>query len=161
MKNLKNYAFTLVEILIVLSIIGIISSILLVSFSGIRTKAKDAKRKAEVSQIGKFLTMSCYMPNGGAGEYDLINLANELLVKYPQFLSQVPKDPKTGNDTESKYIYIVSSDGRKCALYANLESPEEPVTLTITVPTPGGGKGVFKADNPGWNGTKIFYQYSN
>ena len=168
MRKFKKYfivnGFTLVEILVVITIIGIMSSIILVFLFIPRAKARDAKRKTEISQIGRFLTMSCYLPDSGEGEYDLVPLANEIISKYPQygeFLSEIPRDPKTGTEAESKYIYIVDANGKKCALYANLENSNEPVTLTITVPTPGGGKGVLKADSPGWNGTDIYYQYSN
>ncbi len=168
MVKIRTYfrmsGFTLVETLVVIAVIGIIATVVLVSLSGPRLKTRDAKRKIEISQIGKFLTLSCYLPDDGEGEYDLIPLAEEILDKNPQyskFLSQVPKDPKTGTETESKYIYVVNTDGTKCALYANLENESESVTLTITVPTPGGGKGVFKADSPGWNGTPLYYQYSN
>ena len=166
MRKLRG--FTLVETLVVIAVIAIIATIVLVSLSSVRYKARDTKRKSEISQIGRFLTLSCYLPDDGEGEYDreydLIPLAEEIMSKNPQysrFLSHVPQDPKTGSDTESKYIYIVNSDGSKCALYANLENPDEKVTLTITVPTPGGGKGVFKAADPGWNGTSLYYQYSN
>ena len=162
MRKLRG--FTLVETLVVIAVIAIIATIVLVSLSSVRYKARDTKRKSEISQIGRFLTLSCYLPDDGEGEYDLIPLAEEIVIKNPQysrFLSRVPQDPKTGSDTESKYIYIVNTDGSKCALYANLENPDEKVTLTITVPTPGGGKGVFKAGSPGWNGTSLYYQYSN
>lgn len=118
----------------------------------------------EISQIGRFLTLSCYLPDGGEGEYDLIPLANEIISKYPQdsqYLSNIPKDPKVGTETESKYIYIVNTDATKCALYANLENSNEPVTLTITIPTPGGGTGVLRATNPGWNGSPLYFQVSN
>jgi len=152
------------ELLVVLAIIGLLSSIILASFTGIREKARDTKRKAEISQFGKFLTMFCYLPDGGGGEYDLMPLAAELIIKYPQygkFFSSIPRDPKAGTDTESKYIYIVNTGGTKCALYANLENVEEPITLSITSPTPGGGSGVLKADSPGWNGTPLYFQSSN
>jgi prepilin-type N-terminal cleavage/methylation domain-containing protein len=163
-KRLKIQGFTLVETLVVITIIGIIATVMMVFLLGPRTKARDTKRKVEISQIGKFLTLSCYLPDGGEGEYDLVDLAEELLNKYPQYekyLSQVPRDPKSGSETESKYIYIVNSDGSKCALYANLENESEPITLTITTSTPGGGKGVFKSDSSGWNGSPLYYHYSN
>jgi prepilin-type N-terminal cleavage/methylation domain-containing protein len=161
---MKKKGFTLIETLVVIGIIGVIATIILVSLFTARDKARDSKRKAEISQIGRFLTISCYLPNGGEGEYDLMPLAQELLSKYPQYqkyLKRVPRDPKTGTDTESKYMYIVSDGGDKCALYANLENEEEKVTLNITQPTPKGGTGVFRASSSGWNGTFLYFQYSN
>lgn len=164
----KNYsqkkAFTLVEMLIIIAIIGILSSIILVSLSGVREKGRDAKRKAEIAQFGRFLTLSCYLPEEGEGEYDLIPLAEQMRNKYPQYsqyFANIPKDPKTGTESESKYVYTVNADGSKCALYANLENEKETVTLLITVPTPGGGVGVLKTDTAGWNGTPLYFQYSN
>jgi general secretion pathway protein G len=161
---MKQKGFTMVEILVVVAVMGILATIMLVAFSGLRERARDVKRETELSQIGQFLMISCYLPDGGAGEYDLVPLVQELLNKNPQYasyLKSVPKDPKSGTDTESKYIYIVNADATKCALYANLENDKAQVTLSITTPTPGGGKGVFKADSPGWNGSPIYYQVSN
>lgn len=160
----EKLGFTLVETIVVVAIIGILASIILVMLFGARDRARDSRRKVEISQIGRFLTLSCYLPDGGAGKYDLVPLVNELFVKHPEYskyISTVPKDPKTGSQAESKYIYIVSADGKKCALYANLENPSEPVTLPITEPTPGGGTGVFQDSSSGWNGSPFYFQYSN
>ena len=43
--------FTLIELLIVIVIIGILMSVLLVSYQGTRRTARDGKRKADLEQI--------------------------------------------------------------------------------------------------------------
>jgi prepilin-type N-terminal cleavage/methylation domain-containing protein len=163
MNNKDKKGFTLIELLVVIAIIGLIASIAFIAFGGVTKKARDTKRKAELSQIGRFIqASSCYVPDGGPGEYDLADLMNEFKIKYPQYasyISKVPKDPKSGSDTISNYKYILSADGSKCALIANLENVDELVTLpSLTEPTAGGGTGVLKALAPGWNSSDKYYQ---
>lgn len=165
-RRTKRNGFSLVELLVVVAIIGILATIIMVSLSSATGKARDAKRKTELAQIGRLLSSgSCYLPNAGAGDYDTADLAAELKVKYPQYAQYAalaPKDPKTGNDTKSNYRYVVSNGGQKCALYANLENASEPVTLpSLSAPTAGGGTGVLQASSAGWNGTDRYYQVSN
>jgi len=163
-KNIKKSGFTLIEMLVVIGIIGILVAFIAVSIFGSRAKARDAKRKLEIAQLGRFFTMACFLPNDGEGEYDLLDIAQEIITdnpRYSKFFSNIPRDPKTGTPTESKYIYVVNAIGDECALYANLENLSETLTLTITVPTPAGGTGVFEADSPGWNGTSLYFQVSN
>jgi len=161
---MRKRGFSLIEVLVVIAIIGIVATIISVSLFGARDKARDTKRKAEVSQIGRFLTLSCYVPDAGNGDYDLMPVAQELLAKYPkyqQYIKQIPKDPKIGSDTISGYRYIVSDGGNRCAIYTNLEYENQEINLNITQPTPRGGTGVFKAATSGPNGTLLYFQYSN
>lgn len=51
----KSFGFTLIELLIVVAIIGILSGVGVVAFSGIQQSARDAKRKADVDAISKAL----------------------------------------------------------------------------------------------------------
>ena len=158
-------AFTLIEILVVVGIIGVLASFILVSLVTGRDKARDAKRKMELSQVGRLLSYSCYLPDSGDGEYDLADIIDEVKVKYPKYADIVkttPKDPRVGTDAETFYKYIVANSGTKCALYANLENEDELVTLSdISIPTPKGGTGVFEALDLGWNGTAKYFQVSN
>lgn len=162
---MKRKGFTIIELLVVIAIIGIIAAVVVVYINPVRAKARDTKRKFEISQIGKFLTLSCYMPDAGGGEYDLLEIIDELKAKFPQAGNALPrqlKDPKTGTDIESYYRYIITADGKKCALYANLENENEPVTLkNLIEPTAGGGPGVLEASSVGWNGSTKYFQASN
>lgn len=154
----------MIELIVVIAIVGVLATLAFVYLVGGRDKARDTKRKSDLAQIGRFLSLSCFTPTAGSGDYDLAVIANELLVRYPQyqsFMASIPQDPKTGNTSQTNYRYIVS-DNNQCALYANLENEAESVTLTeITSPTPGGGQGVFMAPAVGWNGTNLYFQFSN
>lgn len=161
----SNQAFTLIELLVTISIIAILATFSTILIAGALGKARDVKRKAELSQLGKFLTASCYLPNAGAGVYDLTDLINELVTqdsRYQQLIgSNKFRDPKTSTASKSNYTYIVTAD-KKCSLYANLENNSETITLaSITIATPGAGAGVFASSTPGINGSNKYFQVSN
>ena len=50
-KKQKQYGFTLVELLVVIAIIGLLSTIVLVSFGPVRNQARDTAIKANISQM--------------------------------------------------------------------------------------------------------------
>jgi type II secretion system protein G len=49
-KNIKN-GFTLIELLIVIAIIGVLATLLMVNFVGVRQRARDAQRKSDLRQL--------------------------------------------------------------------------------------------------------------
>ncbi|HTM68478.1 MAG TPA: type II secretion system protein [Candidatus Binatia bacterium] len=163
---MKRRGFTLVEMLIVLGIIAVLATLGMLAAGSALRQARDVKRKSSVAQLGRFLASGqCYMPDAGAGDYDIGEIIGEVKAKFPQyaqFMGSLPKDPKGGTDAVTKFRYVVAADGQACALYANLENANEPVTLTsISAPTPGSGTGVLEASSPGPNGTTKYFQASN
>ncbi len=160
------HGFTLLEMLVVLGIIGLLATFAVPASLSALARARDAKRKSTIAQIGRFLSaQACYRPDAGTGDYDLGQLFDEVKAKNPaigQFLSSVPRDPRGGTDAITKYRYVTNEDASKCALYANLENANEEVTLvTLAAPTPGGGTGVLASPSPGPNGSNRWFQVSN
>ncbi len=162
-KIYKN-GFSLIEIIVAITIIGILATISMFYFTSVRKSSRDTKRKVDISQIGRMLSLGCYLPVAGDGDYDLTDIILEIKASnpgYAKFLTKPIKDPSIGTDTESFYKYIVVDNGRHCALYANLENDAEDVTLsTITTATPDGKNGVYAGGPVGWNGTNKYVQFS-
>lgn len=160
-KTMKktHKGFTLVELLVSIAIIGLLASVVLVATSSARTKARDVKRKQDLTMIGRFVMSSnCYMPDAGAGDYDLRQLEAEIRAKYPQASAvSLPVDPKSGNSTTANYRYQVTADNH-CILYGNLDNEDEKIDLSITAPTAGAGVGTLRSATEGPNGTHVYYQ---
>jgi prepilin-type N-terminal cleavage/methylation domain-containing protein len=64
MKNLTKKGFTLVELLVVISIIGLLSTIAIVSLGSARAKSRDTKRIADMKQFSTALEQY-YSDQGG------------------------------------------------------------------------------------------------
>jgi len=166
---MKQRGFTLIELLVVIAIVSILATMTLVYFGQIRGKARDAKRKAELVQIARFMTSNCFVPDvsipsESEGVYDFKPLFEYLKnnnSNIDKAIPRIPEDPKAATETKSYYRYMISGDGEDCVIYANLENDSEPATLPIGQVTPGGGDGVVEEVVVGWNGTNKYLQYSN
>jgi general secretion pathway protein G len=91
-KNNLKKAFTLVEMLIVVIIIGILISALLPKITGAQAKARDTARQTSLSQISTALTM--YFNDNG--EYPDGTCTSALTgSNMKPYLREVPKDPQT------------------------------------------------------------------
>ena len=91
-----NKAFTLVEILIVVIIIGILMWALLPRLKGAQERARDTARKANLSQISTALEM--YFNDYGT--YPTGKCWNELAASLvPQYMNDIPRDPQKWRKT--------------------------------------------------------------
>ncbi len=99
--------FTLIEMLVVVAIIGLLSSALLVGLSEARSRARDARRIADIRQIQNGLENYYF----AEGSYPLD--------AYQAVTEELPQDPQGG-----KYAYIRKSS-QKYVLGACLENDRQ------------------------------------
>ncbi len=99
MKNNRK-GFTLIEMLVVVAIVGLLSSVVVVGVGGARQKARDAKRVSDVRQIQTWFesnyTTAYQLPGAGAA---------------------VPTTDPSGDD----YAYCVINSGQGYAVGTLLE----------------------------------------
>lgn len=110
----KTLGFTLIELLVVVAIIGLLSSVVLISLNTARSKARDAKRIADVNQIGKALEIY-YNDNAGypAALADLTSGAVIYIGTIPA--APTPADNPIGSTacdtTTNTYTYAQTGSG--------------------------------------------------
>ena len=122
-KQIKNKifkkSFTLIELLVVIAIIGILAAFAMVSLGGARTKARDARRLADLKQLAT--AMKLYFNDNNQypiWESGCLETPGNPLITgstsfpiFPAFFSSqymkiIPKDP-----LPNKYCYYYKSDG--------------------------------------------------
>ena len=107
--------FTLLEILVTVSIIVLILSLGVVSYNQVFITSRDSTRKSDLQIISNALEQ--YKSNTGNYPSNLENVSN--------YLNPIPQDPKTNQD----YVYSASPS----ACLETIENPCTSYTLTTTL----------------------------
>jgi type II secretion system protein G len=98
-SRLNGRGFTLVEMLVVITIIGILSSVVMTSLNSSRAKARDSKRVGDIKQIQ--LALALYQ--------DANSQYPDTLDKLTGYMPNIPTDPSN----QASYAYAYRTEGSK------------------------------------------------
>lgn len=137
MKKLKK-AFTLVELMVVITVIAILMTIAIVSFTRIQKQSRDTKRKADMRTIATAL--QAYYTEMQVYPTALADLAVDA-----KYMPIVPSAPLGSTGSYPAYAYVVNGTRFNYALCTNLETASESASLWIVDTTNPGGYGIEDA----------------
>ncbi len=135
-KRIFSNGFTMIELLMVMTILGALAGILLINYPSATKRARDTQRKSDLKQYQTALEIFANKNNGlyPARTTEWAQVATTLCSDLGYAASECPKDPKDdqnicgGGTNKCRYYYRSdgtdgSSDATKYVFYAALEKP--------------------------------------
>ncbi len=122
---MKRKAFSLIELLVVISIMAILGSLALTAFSTARKEARDTQRKSEITQY-KTALESYYVSNGGYPVYSsgpaVSNQFQGIFDQNSSFIqTYMAGTTLQGVNAADGYLYYYLSDGVNYKLWGKIE----------------------------------------
>lgn len=134
----KNKAFTLVELLIVISILGILATIGLVVFNSAQVRGRDVQRKSDLKQIASALEVyyNDYESYPGSLNGQILGCpsttstacawgTSQITDGATLYLKAVPKDPTVNFNYYYRSVAVGGVANSGFQLYAELENSED------------------------------------
>lgn len=136
MNQMKNSGFTLIELLVTISILGVLSTVLIIAVNPAHqfAKARDAERETDLVGILSSVMQYSAEHSGelpdtdgdpdtsnfpttptcigtGVGCFDLANAGEVDEEIVPVYLLSLPMDPQTGTEADTGYTIYVDENG--------------------------------------------------
>ncbi len=136
----RRAGFTLIELLVAATIIAVLTTIGVVSFTSTNQRARNGKRKADMEQTRAALELYKSDDSAGAGKYPVGNYsAATNTLKTAKYLSDpLPQDPK--NVAPYTYFYSTPAAQTTFCICATMEGTNQGNSADTTcgsIGTPG------------------------
>ena len=142
--------FTLAEVLVVVSIIGVLASLIAVNVTSSQARARDSRRQADLQNIAGALEL--YRATNRAYPLEATSTAIDSSVLTTALTANLPLDPHPNPSSWQEYSYVSDPGGSKFSLEARLEKvndSEETIQASDVFAT-----GIYK------DGDNYFYRVS-
>lgn len=148
LKN-KNKGFTIVELLIVIVVIGILATLVIVTFTGIQQKARNSQRQTDINAVDSHVE-AFYADKGYYPTVADLNSSTFRSANLKGLDAEALKDPKatssdiaSGAATASQYGYAVTS----CTATDPSSDTNQCDSFTLTADLEGGTTVYTKKSN--------------
>ncbi|HUC94570.1 MAG TPA: prepilin-type N-terminal cleavage/methylation domain-containing protein [Candidatus Saccharimonadales bacterium] len=137
--RLNNFGFTLVELLVVITILGILATVGLVAFTSAQTRGRDTERKSDLKQLSNALEL--YFSDHGSYPSSSGGLimgcpstvpsicswgTSEFTDNKTLYFKTLPKDPVSDEQYYYRTVIVDSVANQGFQLYARLENSQDP-----------------------------------
>lgn len=122
----KQKGFTLIELMVTISLIAVLTAIAIVYYGNTQKKARDNKRKSDLEQVRAALEMyrsqnGTYPNNDDGNGSNWATMTSTL--QSNEYLNQPPQDPRSG--TYNYYYYSDSGADYTLCAYLEGEDPNQ------------------------------------
>ncbi len=145
----RQSGFTIVELLIVIVVIGILATLVIVTFTGIQQKARNSQRQTDInavdSHVEAFYAQNGYYPTL-ADLQDSTFRSNNLKGLDPEALTDPKGGDIQGTSDASHYSYVAAGTGCTNTTATPSGSANTCDSFTLTATLEGGGTYVKKSN---------------
>ncbi len=154
LKN-KSKGFTIVELLIVIVVIGILATLVIVTFTGIQQKARNSKRQTDINAVDSHVE-AYYASTGNYPTYTQISTPSWVSANMKGLDPSALVDPKGGSTSIKDGDATTTQYGYKAT-----EGTTTECTATGTDDDPACDTFVLSADLEGGNPIVVYTKKSN